>query len=562
MRDTNFRTALAAATLFGILMIASVSPAGQSPSPAAIKPDANGYVGNEACAKCHASIFESYQRTAMARASGPATDNLIAGDFLHKKSGVDYRIYSQDGKVWLSFDRPGDPLVRGKRELLYYIGQGRRGRTYLFLVDGFVFESPVNWYTDKHMWDMAPAYGEVREAPMNLPALTSCLDCHVSGIRPPIQGTENRYKMPVFAYSGVTCERCHGPGAAHATGGAIVNPVKLPPERRDAVCMQCHLEGNAAIERAGKHLYEFRPGDDLSDYVRYYVRANEGQPGLRAASQFEALAQSMCKKKSGAAMSCMSCHDPHRSQSVAERVSFYRGKCLACHAGLGTKHHANQPDCTSCHMPANPSSDVAHTEVTDHRIQRRPNTGAVMEDALAQPSSTLPRLVPFPDSPEAERDDRDMALAWASMTANGDAAVLKQAEQLLRKAVQESPKDAALLSSLGYVEQRRGAINDARELYQRALAQDPNLLDAATNLGVIEADNGHLGEAVKLWEGAFQRAPGRSSIGMNLARAFCGTEQLDRARDVTMRVLQFNPDLDSAKKLLNGLNGTPPKCGM
>ncbi len=551
-----------ATTLFGVLLIAPLGLASQSPAPASVKPDAHGYVGNEACAKCHASIFESYQRTPMANASGPATDNPIAGDFLHKKSGVSYRIYTQDGKVWLSFERAGDPSVRGKHELLYYIGEGRRGRTYLYSVDGFLFESPVNWYTDKHMWDMAPAYGDVREAPMNLPALTSCLDCHVSGIQPPIQGTENRYKMPVFAYSGVTCERCHGPGAAHVNGGAIINPMKLAADRRDAVCMQCHLEGNAAIERPGKHLYEFRPGDDLSEYIRYYVRADGGQPSLRATSQFEALAQSACKKKSGAAMSCMSCHDPHRPPSADERVAFYREKCLACHAGLGTKHHANQPDCSSCHMPANLSSDVAHTEVTDHRIPRRPNTGPALVDAQTQPPPSLPRLVPFPDSPEAERDDRDMALAWASMAENGDAAVVKQAEQLLRKAVQESPKDAALLSSLGYVERRRGAINDAREFYQRALAQDTNLLDAATNLGVIEANSGHLREAVTLWEGAFQRAPGRSGIGMNIARAFCGAGQIGPAREFTTRVLQFNPDLDSAKKLLNGLNATPPKCGM
>ena len=464
--------------------------------------------------------------------------------------------------MWLSFERPGDPSVHGKRELLYYIGQGRRGRTYLFSVDGFLFEAPVNWYTDKHMWDMAPAYGNVQEAPMNLPALTSCLDCHVSGIQPPIKGTENRYTMPVFAYSGVTCERCHGPGAAHVNSGAIVNPSKLSADRRDAVCMQCHLEGNAAIERPGKHLYQFRPGDDLSDYIRYYVRVDENAPGLRAASQFEALAQSMCKKKSGAAMSCMSCHDPHRPPSPEERVTFYREKCLACHAGLSVKHHANQPDCTSCHMPANLSTDVAHTEVTDHRIPRRPNSGPVLENALAQPSSALPRLAPFPASPATEHDDRDMALAWATMAGSGNEAVLKQAEQLLRKAAQESPKDPAVLSSLAYVEQRRGATSDARELYQKALAQDPNLLDAATNLGVIEANSGHLREAVTLWEGAFARAPGRSAIGMNIARAFCSAGKLDQARDFTLRVLQFNPDLDSAKKLLNGLNAVPPKCGM
>jgi tetratricopeptide (TPR) repeat protein len=564
LRSKRSRAVLVLLALLAVLLISIHGRAGQTSSPATIQPNANqptanGYVGNEACAKCHTSIFDSYQRTAMAHASGPATENPMAGDFLHKKSGVRYRIYTQDGKLWLSFERPGDPLVQGKRELLYYIGQGRRGRTYLFSVDGFLFESPVNWYADKHMWDMAPAYGNVRAAPMNLPALTSCLDCHVSGIQPPINGTENRYRMPVFAYSGVTCERCHGPGAAHVNGGVIVNPSKLSPDRRDAICMQCHLEGNAAIERLGKHLYQFRPGDDLSDYIRYYVRVDETASGLRAASQFEALAQSTCKKKSGATMSCTSCHDPHRSVQVEERVSFYRAKCLACHAGLTTKHHANQPDCTSCHMPANPSTDVAHTAVTDHRILRRPDIGPALVNAQAAPSS-LPRLAPFPASPDAEHDTRDMALAWASMAENGNEAVLKQAEQLLRQAVQESPKDPALLSSLAYVEQRRGALNDARELYQRALAQDPNLLDAATNLGVIDANMGNLRQAVTLWEGAFQRAPGRSSIGMNIARAFCGAGQVEQARDFTMRVLQFNPDLDSAKKLLNGLNATPPRC--
>ena len=365
-----------------LLVIASAGFAAQSAGLPAGEPDTNGYVGNEACAKCHAEIFASYKNTAMAHASGPASENLIAGDFTHQVSGVNYRIYSEAGKVWLSFDRPGDPAVHGKRELLYYIGQGRRGRSYLFSDDGFVFESPVNWYTDRHMWDMAPAYGNVREIPMTLPALTSCLDCHVSGIQPPINGTENRYKMPVFTYGGVTCERCHGPGVAHVNGGAIVNPGKLSAERRDQVCMQCHLEGNAAIERAGKHLYEYRPGDDLSDYIRYFVLLDSRSSNLRAVSQFESLAQSTCKKKSGDAMSCTSCHDPHRTVPAEERVTFYRAKCLACHgATLGAKHHADQPDCTRCHMPAALSSDVAHTEVTDHRIPRRPTTGPKLENA-------------------------------------------------------------------------------------------------------------------------------------------------------------------------------------
>jgi tetratricopeptide (TPR) repeat protein len=521
--------------------------------------DASGYVGNEACAKCHASIYESYKRTAMANASGPATENLIVGELHHQQSGMNYRIYSGDGKVWLTFERPGDPSASGKRQLLCYIGQGRRGRTYLFSVDGFVFESPVNWYADRHMWDMAPAYGGAREMPLNLPALVSCLECHVSGIQPPIDGTENRYKMPLFAYSGVSCERCHGPGAAHVNGGGIVNPAKLPAERRDGVCMQCHLEGNAAIERAGKNLYEYRPGDNLSDYIRYYILADSKGTGLRATSQFEALSESACQKKSGDAMSCTSCHDPHQQVRPEERVSFYRAKCLTCHGkAFGARHHADRPDCASCHMPASLSTDVAHTEVTDHRILRRASSTPMLENAFAQPAT--PKLVPFPPSHGADSDLRDDALAWESVAESGLKSAEAEAERLLRLALLKS-YDSALLSAMGYVEQKRGATDRARELYQKALALDPNLIDAATNLGVLEAKSGHIREAVTLWQTSFQRAPGRSSIGMNLARTFCGGGQFDEARTYTLRVLQFNPDLGAAKKLLNGLNADPPKCG-
>jgi hypothetical protein len=100
-------------------------------------------VGSEACAGCHASIYQSYERTTMARASGPAIENVISADFVHPNSGVHYRIYSEANHVSLNFERPDDPEVRGKRELLYYIGSGRRGLSYLFARDGFLFESQL-----------------------------------------------------------------------------------------------------------------------------------------------------------------------------------------------------------------------------------------------------------------------------------------------------------------------------------------------------------------------------------------------------------------------------------
>lgn len=500
----------------------------------------------------------------MARASGPAVDNVIPADFVHAKSGVHYRIYSQDNHVWLSFERPGDPEVTGKRELLYYIGSGRRGLSYLFARDDFLFESPVNWYSRAGRWDMAPAYQNADEIPLNLPAFPSCLRCHVSGMRPPVKGTENLYPMPAFLHSGVSCERCHGPGAAHATGaqtkGApapIVNPSKLSPERRDAVCRQCHMEGKVAIERPGKHVYDFQPGESLSDYIRYYVPASQQAGGLGGVSQVEAMAQSVCKKKTGDAMSCISCHDPHYEPPADSRVAYYRQKCLACHgAGFGARHHVKQPDCTSCHMQASASTDVAHTQVTDHRILRRPTSSAQPVAEVSAPHS----LLPFPDSREAEQDVRDLALAWQSLANGGRADAEARAETLLRSAVSKFPDDKEILSALAYIEQRHGSIDQARELYRRALALDPDLIDAANDLGVIQAESGHVADAIGLWQGAFQRAPGRSRIGLNLARSFCAVGRFDDARSYVLRVLEFNPDKGAAKRLLRSLNHTSPGC--
>lgn len=554
----NLALPIICAALAAILVLRAQAQ-NQSKGEAGPQPEASKqFVGNEACAKCHASIYNSYEKTPMAHASGIATDNLIPTDFTHKKSGVHYRIYSEAGHVWLTFDRKGDDL-HGKRELLYYIGSGRRGLTYLFADDGFVFESPINWYGDRRVWDMTPAYQDAAEAPLNLPAHTSCLHCHVSGMRPPIDGTENRYAMPLLRHAGVSCERCHGSGTAHLQGGAIINPAKLSPDRRDAICMQCHMEGRVSVERAGRHIYNFQPGDALSDFVRYYVLA--GSPAnLGAVSQVEALAQSTCKKMSGDKMSCTSCHDPHYSPSAQERVEYFRGKCLACHgAEFGARHHAKQRDCTACHMPELPSKDVAHTEVTDHRIPRVPGVSPqLLQDVNA--SSAKLQLVPFPDSREAQSDLRDFALAWESFANTGVEAARPEAERMLRQSVAQFANDAPTLSALGYEEQVRGKVAEARDLYRRALHADPNLIDTATNLGVIEAETGDFPQAIGLLQGAFERAPGRSSIGLDLARVYCFSGKMNEARTTTARVLEFNPDLKPAKRLLKDFSEPRPNC--
>lgn len=210
-------------------------------------------------------------------------------------------------------------------------------------------------------------------------------------------------------------------------------------------------------------------------------------------------------------------------------------------------------------MPASLSTDVAHTDVIDHRILRRPPfSPQLLQDANSRPE--LPRLVRFPALLETDHDVRDLALAWDSLVNKGMTAAAPETENLLHAAIKKSPDDPALLSAMGYSAQRKGEPIFARELYRKALAIDPTLIEASANLAAIEAGHGNLREAVEHWQDAFQRAPGQSSIGMNIARAFCEAGQVDRARDYVLRVLEFNPDLTEAKNLFQRLNGPGPKC--
>ena len=537
-------------------LVLSVAISSQSPK---VRPQdgKTSTPGSEACASCHAEIYNSYKKTVMARASGPAGEGLVTGEFDDKISGVKYRVFKQDDRVWLSYERAGENKIRGDRELLYFVGSNVKGRSYLFSDDGYLFESPINWYSQEGRWNMAPAYTEAREIPMNLPSYSSCLNCHTSGLQPRIPGTRNRFSGKPFLHDGITCERCHGAGDGHLSGkGTIVNPAKLAPERRDSICMECHFEGTVAVQQPGKHVSDFQPGEKLSDYVHYFVSTDDREKTAEALSQYEALSLSMCKKKSGDKMWCGSCHEPHSEPQPEEKAAYYRGKCLSCHGEtFAAKHHPKEADCRQCHMPTLPSKDVAHTQSADHRILKYPMASPVPElQTRAMP------FVAFPANDASLVTTRDYALAWENLADHNVEGAAKQAAEYLQKAAKEGPDDPAVLSAWGFVEQEHGQQKEAREIYERALKARPRSNTVAANLGILDAKSGDLQDAVKLWQGAFARVPYRSAIGMDLAIVFCAAGQKDVALKYVERVLEFNPDYGKGRSLLEHMEANPAQC--
>ncbi len=251
----------------------------------------------------------------MANASGQAISGFRQGEFHHAKSGVQYRISEESGKVWLSYERDDSSReLKGRRQLLYFLGSGKRGRTFLFEQDGYWFEAPINWYARQRLWDMAPGYQNAEEMPLALPVDSGCLHCHTSGTASSLPDARNHYRDQPFTARGITCESCHGDADAHlASGGAVhmLNIAGLDPVRRDSICLNCHLEGQVAVNRRDKRPEDFRPGDDLFDFAAFFVRKGENGSGGRAVSQWEALLRSRCKQKSGDRLTCKTCHDPH-----------------------------------------------------------------------------------------------------------------------------------------------------------------------------------------------------------------------------------------------------------
>jgi predicted CXXCH cytochrome family protein len=386
--------------------------------------------------------------------------------------------------------------------------------------------------------------------PLNHPAGPQCLFCHASRIQATTPGTRNRFAGAPFLQNGVGCERCHGPGGAHVRDpqrAPMVNPARLPDAARDSVCTQCHLEGLSRIALPGRALADYRPGDRLADFVTTFVADRGTDLQLGAVSQVEALAMSRCSRESGGRLSCITCHDPHGADDRASRTEHYREACLTCHARFATDHHANQRDCTTCHMPRRDSADISHTEVTVHQIGL-PSHETPRSDTADEPV----RLKPF-GAISSDGGARELGLAYVEIVPRGGTFGESEARRLLTEAARARPNDALVLARLAFLEQSRGNRTAAEAGYRRALALDATLATAAANLGVLIAQRGDLTEAIALWRPAFERNPDMIDLGVNLALGQCLGGDRDGATSVLHRILRFSPDSHKARALLNGL---------
>jgi Flp pilus assembly protein TadD len=519
------------------------------------EPVASEDTGSRACAACHEEIYRSYVSTAMARTAGrvgtgPFRESFERSRFTDSATGAEFRVSAGDGGYTLGFGRTASG-IEGQRELEWFIGSGRVGRSYLFSIDGFLFQSPVSYYSSQGRWDVSPGYQRRSNIELARGIETACLQCHASRLQP-AAGTPNGFASPPFQ-EGISCERCHGPGRnhiAHMSGSVregplqIVNPAKLEPARRDSVCAQCHLTGAARVARVRTRATGYQPGELLSDYSASFVWADTESAGLTVTSHYEKLVQSACKKSSGDRFWCGSCHDPHGEPAPEERAGFYRSRCSQCHETSACKESAearrrSADDCAACHMPKGTVEDAQHTVYTDHSIPRRPRPAVTRGTTGRELASFWKTAV----------DDRDVALAYGS-AAGADRVLQRRAFELLQAAATHDPDDIAVASQLAQIYDRIGNADRAAALYERVLAAEASNVAAAINLGTLLAQQGRTADAIRLWEGALKRAPGHTGARVNLAVAQFRAGDAAAAEATLRRALDYDPDHPLARKLL------------
>ena len=464
--------------------------------------------GAGVCAACHGGIAAGQETHPMAR-TGAAVDAANADRWFGRErlaGAVEWRSPEFPGREGIAYDRTTDGAVlRGPESdaaVNAVFGSGLRGTTPVsFLAGRRMRELRVSWSHGKGSWIETPGT-ETDADPLGDedPAreTATCLGCHATAV-------EWRDGRPAASESewGVRCERCHGPGAAHATGwesrvgGGIFNPGMLSPREQVGFCAQCH-----------RNPTDFEPLQVL------------GRDRGLARHAGASLMMSACFRESPAeaAVTCLDCHDPHRSDTDVRAAS--RATCLRCHRAPAENHRYERvtaaSDCVRCHLPTR-NEVFPGADFTDHWIR-------------------VDGAPPGLDSPKAVSDLRYLEVLYRNELAEpadehregrlgvglGEllhASGLRNAAfDALERGLDRRPRYEDLLKAAA-IYRAEGRDDRAIEILERAATESPNAAQAFFDLGDLFLSLGRPAEAIVALEGAQRLRPNDPAIRQRLAAA-------------------------------------------
>lgn len=357
--------------------------------------DTVSYVGMDACISCHPNVHATFQHNGMGMSFDKATKEKSAGQFgehalvYDSVSNFYYKPFWQgDSLMVKEYRLDGTDTIHQRTEYIsYIIGSGHHTNSHMVDFDGYVYQAPITFYTQKEQWDMAPGFAGGFNSRFTRLINMECMTCH-NALPEHVEGSVNKY---AHVPQGINCERCHGPGEVHVKTKmagqivdtsqhpdfTIVNPADLSVDLQMNLCQRCHLQGVAVLNE-GRFWDDFKPGMHLKEVMQVFLPEYRGagaEDQFLMASHVERLKESECF--AAGELSCITCHNPHVSVRVSQQNHF-NAACVDCHRGtqrdscteeIQQRILANNNDCSGCHMPKSASIDIPHVAITDHNIR-------------------------------------------------------------------------------------------------------------------------------------------------------------------------------------------------
>jgi len=381
------------------------------------------FVGGERCAACHPTEAAAWRGSHHDLAMQVADESTVLGDFDDAElpdSPTRMRFFRRGGRFLVEAENPdGAPA---EYEVKYVFGVDPLQQVLVEFPGGRLQPLPVGWDVAQERWFSLeqgerlppgdPFHWTGRYQSWN----AMCAECHSTDLRKNYDAATDSYSTD-WSEIDVSCEACHGPGAAHvakaeaaeASGAELA--VRFDPEHpRSEIesCAPCHaLRSQVSAEDLhGRPL--------LDDFAPQTLREGAYHPDgqiLQEVYEYGSFLQSRMYAKG---VRCSDCHDPHSLRLRAEGDAL----CLRCHSETPNpefpslrarrydtpEHHHHGADsegarCVACHMPER--SYMVVDPRHDH--------------SLRIPRPDLSRKIGTPNACNACHTDRDPAWAEAAL---------------------------------------------------------------------------------------------------------------------------------------------------
>lgn len=329
------------------------------------------YVGSQACQKCHAQIYEHWQKTPMA--------NIVRDPREHPEAIIP--------------DLSTNPFAKFSKDQVAFVYGSIWKQRYFTKIGDDYFPEPAQWNIAESKWLpyfvpkgadwWAPLYPPDN---MKRPTGPTCDGCH---------SVDYDIHTKQVAEWNVGCERCHGPGSehvAHPLRDNVLNPARMDYVAANDTCIQCHSQGRPRTSPIEGKYYDWPVGYRVGLRLRDFWKLEDHTLGETTFTHFPEgtahknrmqgndFVQSVMYRRG---ITCFDCHDAHGTGNYAQLRKPADKLCLDCHGPLSpngpraptleehTHHKDGSPEsqCVACHMPRIETEGVPGASVHAHTFR-------------------------------------------------------------------------------------------------------------------------------------------------------------------------------------------------